>query len=88
MAIEGHGAACPDPPCGGGVYKGCTTSTDCYEMYDGKFWWFFNAGAKTNFESITNATTIAEKNWDAMMAKFNVKYCLNTNEVISTEIVV
>lgn len=85
MAIEGHGAPCPEPPCGGGVYYGCTTSVDCYEMYDGKFWWFLAAGAKKRFESIPNATYIAEKNWDHMMATWGVDYCLNTDKVDKPE---
>jgi len=50
-------------------------------MYDGKFWWFLNAGAKSNFESIPNATTIAEKNWDNMLSTWGVEYCLNTDKV-------
>jgi len=65
------------------LWKGCTTSADCYErLDDGKFWWFFNSGAKSNFDGVTNASTITYANWKKMLSTWNVTYCLNTNEVV------
>jgi hypothetical protein len=50
-------------------------------MYNGKSYWFFNSGAKSNFDSITNATAITDANWKHMLSTWGIHYCLNTDKV-------
>ena len=81
----GHG----NPDIGGGIWKGCTDSSGCYELRDGRTYWYYGVGARTNMRASLGKDptdyAIADRNWPAVRNESFDKpwapYCFNTNFV-------